>query len=136
MEQDPPELQEAVRAIGAGDFRRSFTLVEQLARLGQPLAQHFLGWHYHMGIGAGQNDDRAVEWWLRAARQGITESQQGLGWAYEHGRGVDQDFGEAYRWYSRAVRGGDQEAKAGLHGVAGKLSPEQIRAIEAEFGDD
>lgn len=133
MEQDPPELQEAVMAIGAGDFRRSFAIVERLAGQGVPLAQHFLGWHYHMGIGAEQNDGEAVAWWLKAARKGIAESQQGLGWAYENGRGVRRDYSEAYRWYSRAVRAGDQEAKAGLHGVAGKLSAEQIRAIEAEL---
>jgi len=132
MDQDHPELQQAVEAIGVGDFQRSFSIVERLAEQGLALAQHFLGWHYHKGIGAGQSDDQAVAWWRKAAEKGIAESQQGLGWAYENGRGVAQDYGEAYRWYSRAARAGDEEARQGLFNLAEKLTPEQIRAIEEE----
>lgn len=136
MDQDHPELQQAVLAISAGDFARSFAIVERLAQQGLALAQHFLGWHYHKGIGAEQNDAEAVNWWRKAADNGIVESQQGLGWAYEHGRGVDQDYQQAYRWYSLAARAGDEEAQQGLSNIAGKLTPEQIRALEQKLAAD
>ncbi len=131
-QQDPPELQQAVAAIGAGDFARSFALVSDLARRDIPLAQHFLGWHYHKGIGTEQDDTQAVHWWLQAARRGQAESQQGLGWAYANGRGVEVDLQEAYRWYNRAVNSGDESAREGLLEISQKLSARQLRELAAE----
>ncbi len=131
-QQEHPELQQAVAAIGAGDFARSFALVSGLAQADVPLAQHFLGWHYHKGIGTRQDDSLAVHWWLKAARQGQPESQQGLGWAYANGRGVEADLEEAYRWYNRAVNGGDESAREGLMETSRKLSARQLKALAAE----
>ena len=132
MDQDHPELQKAVAAISQGEFQQSFEIVSQLAQQGMAVAQHFLGWHYHKGIGTDQNDQQAVFWWQKAAVQGMAEAQQGLGWAYANGRGVDEDPAEAYRWYNRAVASGDEEARSGLSEAAGKLSPEQLRLLERE----
>ena len=132
MEQDHPELQEAVLAISQGEFQRSFEIVSRHARRGTAMAQHFLGWHYHKGIGTDQDDSHAVLWWKKAAAQGLPEAQQGLGWAYANGRGVAEDLLEAYRWYNRAVAGGDEEARQGLSEVAQKLSAEQLRAMEQD----
>ncbi|MGD2076245.1 MAG: tetratricopeptide repeat protein [Gammaproteobacteria bacterium] len=132
MDDDHPALRQAVEAIGRGDFERSFRTVAEVAEQGDAVAQHFLGWHHHKGIGTPQDDERACAWWLKAARQGLPEAQQGLGWAYANGRGVVQDFVEAYRWYNRAVAGGDEEARQGLSEVAGRLSAAQLRALEQE----
>jgi TPR repeat protein len=132
MDEDHPALKQAVEAIGRGDFERSFRTVAEVAEQGLAVAQHFLGWHYHKGIGTRQDDGQACAWWLKAARQGLPEAQQGMGWAYAHGRGVEQNLMEAYRWYNRAVASGDEEARRGLSEVAGLLSPEQLRALERE----
>lgn len=130
MNEEDPRFQEAIAAIEAGEFTRSFEIVQTLAADGEPLAKHFLGWHYHKGIGVSQDDRKAVQWWQMAAREGVAESQQGLGWAYEHGRGVDRNYVEAYRWYSRAVSSGDEEARQNLRELSPKLSAEQIKQIE------
>jgi len=135
MDQDSPQLQEAVTAISQGEFERSFTIVSRLAHEGDVMAQHFLGWHYHKGIGTEQNDRLAVSWWQRAATHGLAEAQQGLGWAYANGRGVDLDLAEAYRWYNRAVAGGDEEARQGLQETAAKLTAEQLQLLESESPD-
>lgn len=132
MQEDHPELQKAVAAISQGEFDRSFDIVSRLAHENMPLAQHFLGWHYHKGIGTEQDDSEAVHWWLKAAIQGVVESQQGLGWAYANGRGVKQDQLEAYRWYNRAASSGDEAAKEGLQEAAQCLSAEQLRLLEQE----
>ena len=132
MNEDHPELQKAVAAISKGEFDRSFTIVTRLAAQGMAMAQHFLGWHYHKGIGVAQDDRQAVQWWKKAAEQGVTESQQGLGWAYANGCGVSEDLMQAYRWYARAVAGGDEEARAGLSETAQRLSAEQLRDLEDE----
>jgi TPR repeat protein len=132
VDEDHPELQKAVAAIGVGAFQESFDIVSRLAHQGVAMAQHFLGWHYHKGIGTAQDDQQAVLWWQKAALQGVAEAQQGLGWAYANGRGVEEDPAEAYRWYNRAVASGDEEARDGLSETARKLSPEQLRLLESE----
>ena len=132
MNEDDPELQKAVAAIGNGEFDRSFAIVTRLATQGMAMAQHFLGWHYHKGIGVDQDDRQAVQWWKKAAEQGVAESQQGLGWAYANGCGVREDLIQAYRWYAQAVAGGDEEARIGLSEIARRLSAEQLRDLEGE----
>ncbi len=132
MDQDHPDLQKAVIAISEGAFQRSFEIVSRLAHQGMAVAQHFLGWHYHKGIGTDQNDRQAVLWWQKAALQGVAESQQGLGWAYANGRGVEANAEEAYRWYNRAVASGDEEARSGLSEISRQLSAEQLRLLESE----
>lgn len=132
MQDEHPELRQAVAAISQGDFDHSFAIVSRLAQADVALAQHFLGWHYHKGIGTDQDDSQAVHWWLKAARQGVVEAQQGLGWAYANGRGVDEDPVEAYRWFNRAACGGDEAAREGLLETARRLTPEQLRLLERE----
>lgn len=130
MTSEDPILTRAVKALESGDFETSFVLTEALAIDGDPLAQHFLGWHYHKGLGIPVDDTKAVFWWQLAAKGGIPEAQQGLGWAYENGRGIDKDLRHAYFWYARAVNGGDQTARESLTLLARSLSPEQIKDIE------
>ena len=136
MNEDHPQLQKAVAAISKGEFERSFAIVTKLAAQGVAMAQHFLGWHYHKGIGVDQDDRQAVDWWEKAAEQGVAESQQGLGWAYANGCGVSEDLLKAYRWYARAVAGGDEEARAGLSETARRLSAEQLLDLEGEDSID
>ncbi|MFN2309743.1 MAG: tetratricopeptide repeat protein [Gammaproteobacteria bacterium] len=130
MDSEDPILTRAVKALESGDFETSFVLTEALAIDGDPLAQHFLGWHYHKGLGVSVDDTKAVFWWQHAAKRGIPEAQQGLGWAYENGRGIERDLHHAYFWYARAVSGGDQTARENLVLLSQRLTPEQIKDLE------
>lgn len=130
MEEQDPLLTRAVTALQKGDFETSFVLTEALAIDGDPLAQHFLGWHYHKGLGVPMDENKAVFWWQLAAKGGVPEAQQGLGWAYHNGRGIERDLEHAYYWYSRAASGGDQAAREALVEVAPLLSGEQIKRLE------
>ena len=132
MDEDHPELQKAIAALREGEFERSFDIVSRQAREGTSVAQHFLGWLYHKGIGTAQDDKQAAIWWRTAAEQGLPEAQQGLGWAYANGKGVEEDPQEAYRWYRRAAAAGDETARQGLLETAQKLTAEQLRALETE----
>ncbi|MBI5040001.1 MAG: sel1 repeat family protein [Gammaproteobacteria bacterium] len=130
MRKEDPLLSRAVTALQRGDFETSFVLTEALAIDGDPLAQHFLGWHYHKGLGIPVDDGKAVFWWQLAAKSGVPEAQQGLGWAYENGRGIDRDIEQAYFWYARAVTAGDQAAQESLTQLARHLTAEQIKTLE------
>ncbi len=127
---EDPLLRRAIDALQRGDFETSFVLTEALANDGDPLAQHFLGWHYHKGLGITVDDSKAVFWWQLAAVSGIPEAQQGLGWAYENGRGIDRDIEQAYIWYARAVAAGDQTAQESLTQLARNMTAEQIKHLE------
>lgn len=133
MPQDDPRFSAAITAMECENFEASFSLVEELATEGGAMAQHFLGWHYHKGLGTLQSDAKAAYWWKQAATMDIIEAQQGLGWAYEHGRGVRRDYAEAYRWYNRAVHNGDEDARFNLFAIVDKLTPEQIRQMEGLY---
>lgn len=130
MYEEDPLLRRAIAALQKGDFETSFVLTEALAIDGDALAQHFLGWHYHKGLGIPVDDTKAVFWWQLAAKRGIPEAQQGLGWAYEHGRGIERNPEHAYVWYARATAAGDLTARENLQRLAAVLSAEQIKAAE------
>lgn len=132
MKKDDPLLTRAVDALQRGDFETSFVITEALANEGHALAQHFLGWHYHKGLGIKVDDSKAVLWWKLAANSGIPEAQQGLGWAYENGRGIARDYEQAYLWYTRAVTAGDTTAQGSLSKIASQLTAEQIKRLELQ----
>jgi len=132
---EDPLLRRAIDALQRGDFETSFVLTEALANDGDPLAQHFLGWHYHKGLGITIDDGKAVFWWQLAAKSGIPEAQQGLGWAYENGRGIERNVEQAYFWYARAVASGDRTAQDSLTQLAQILTAEQIKHIERQTLD-
>lgn len=130
MQPEDPMLKRAVEALQRGDFETSFVLTEALAVDGDALAQHFLGWHYHKGLGIPVDDSKAVFWWQQAAKRGIPEAQQGLGWCYEVGRGVELDLVQAYVWYARATAAGDTNARDNLRSLAPRLTGAQIKLAE------
>jgi len=49
------------------------------AEAGDKYAQYSVGDSYATGRGVAKNDEEAVNWWLRAARNGIAEAQNHMG---------------------------------------------------------
>ncbi len=127
-----PLLRRALDAMRDGDFETSFVLTEALAKDGNARAQHFLGWHYHKGLGVPADDDKAVHWWRKAAADEVPDALLGLGWAFAEGRGVEQDPVRAYVCYNRAVALGDVQARERLFDLCQLMSPDQIRAAELD----
>ena len=66
-------------------------------------AQLAIGRMYERGIGVPQGYAKAVEWYRRAAEQGLARAQYNLGRMYDYGRGVTQDYAKAVKWYRRAA---------------------------------
>ena len=79
-------------------FRTFQTATEQDA-----MAQCYLGLMYVNGRGIPQNDDKAYEWFRKAAEQGNAVAQCHLALMYENGRGVIRDERKAYEWFRRAA---------------------------------
>ncbi|MFZ2553899.1 tetratricopeptide repeat protein, partial [Psychrobacter urativorans] len=60
--------------------------------------------------GVLENDAVAVDWFQKAASQGLPEAQYNLGRMYDYGYGINQDKIIAKEWYSKACNNGLQES--------------------------
>lgn len=87
-----------------------FEKIESLAEDGNAAAQCGLGTMYINGTFVDKDEDKAMEWFLRASGQGSAEAASKLGIAYYCGIGTEIDYGEAFRWFSLASDRGDRKS--------------------------
>ena len=108
------EFDAAVAAYDHKDYETAFNLLTKLANQGDPGAQNNLGVMYHNGIGAAQDDKKAVYWYQKAAEQGHASAQNNLGVMYLNGIGILQDDMQAAYWYQKAAKQGLADAQFNL----------------------
>jgi len=85
-----------------------------------------LGLFDTIGQGVTQDFEVAVEWYRKAADQGIANAQINLCFMYEKGQGVTQDYVQAHMWYNLAAERGLKLGKEYRDRLAKKMTPEQI----------
>lgn len=111
-------LKDATDAILRKDYPEAVRLLEPLARGGNPQAQDRLGQLYYHGHGVRESDAAALQWFDRAARQGLADAQVHLGNMYAYGLAPlppDVDGARlAAQWYFEAARQGHPEAQYAL----------------------
>ena len=111
-------LQDAAAAVNRKDYPTAVRLLEPLARAGNPLAQSRLALLYYHGHGVRESDALALQWFERAARQGLAEAQFHLGNMYAYGLAAlppDADPQRlAAQWYFEAARQGHADAQYSL----------------------
>ncbi|WP_049236560.1 tetratricopeptide repeat protein [Moraxella canis] len=61
-----------------------------------------------------QDYHKAVEWYTKAANQGLAYAQTNLGLMYYEGQGVRQDYYQAFKWYTKAANQGHALAQFNL----------------------
>ena len=69
---------------------------------------------YELGCGVEQSDERALDWYMRAANQGHLTAKFAVGEAFEEARGVPQSDEEACLWYYKAAVEGDEDSRRAL----------------------
>ncbi|MEX2525693.1 MAG: SPOR domain-containing protein, partial [Gammaproteobacteria bacterium] len=74
-------------------------------------AQYSLAVMHAFGRGLEQDYGRALDWFHKAAEQGVAQAQYNLGVFYENGHGVERDTTEAAYWYERAAAQGLTQAE-------------------------
>lgn len=111
-------LQDAIDSILRKDYPAAVRLLEPLARAGNPQAQARLGLLYYHGHGVRESDAMALQWFDRAARQGLADAQYQLGNMYAYGlAGLPADVDGARlaaQWYFEAARQRHAEAQYAL----------------------
>ena len=81
--------------------------------------------------GLPQSDALAVEWFRKAADQGVAQAQCTLGVMYAKGMGVPRRFPEALRWLRKAVAQGNENAAFGIQHVQQMQRQQQLQAAGA-----
>ncbi|MGB1255323.1 MAG: tetratricopeptide repeat protein [Thiolinea sp.] len=89
--------------------------IRSAAQQGNRYAQLMLGALYEDGSdGVSQDYAKALEWYLKSARQGYPKAQHNLALLYEDGRGTSQNYRQAANWYRKAADAGFSEAQNNL----------------------
>lgn len=107
-------LNEAWTAYNIGNYKKTISLVENLAGDGNPRAQVILGRCYENGLGVKQDMAVAAQWFQMAAEQNDSEAQVLLAYCYEIGKGVPKDPQQVMNLMTRAAEAGNAEAQFNL----------------------
>lgn len=63
------------------------------------------------GTGFKQNDKKAAEWFVLAAKRGHVPSQLQMGYLYGGGYGAEKDENIALKWFTMAAKAGNVKAQ-------------------------
>lgn len=119
-------LDDAIKAIEAGNSPKAVETLGKLAKDGNSMAQFRLGGLYYHGHGVAEDESLAIYWWKKAAASGNAEAMFQIAHAYLFGttaaRSVSDPDREAALWYFQAASAGHAEAAytLGLLFLAGK----------------
>lgn len=121
------DIEHARDLMEADRYQEAMGELMVAAHSGNADAEKLIGVMYAMGLGVERDDERAFEWYLRAAMKGHPGAQTGVAWYYEVGRGVSApDLVRAYMWYVLSAIGGDPDGAISQQEIAMKMTPEQI----------
>ncbi len=98
-------------------------------------AQVNMGILYEEGTFVGQDERKALEYYLMAAENGSTGAMNNIGNFYLHGKGVAKDYDKAFEWYQKAADlSGNAAAECSLgmcyqYGYGTKIDYEKARCF-------
>ena len=119
--------------------QKAFSQLSELAHeKGDWCAQVNMGILYEEGTFVGQDERKALEYYLMAAENGSTGAMNNIGNFYLHGKGVAKDYDKAFAWYQKAAElSGNAAAECSLgmcyqYGYGTKMDYEK-RAVSMSF---
>ncbi len=120
-------------ASGTGvenDESRARDLYLEAARCGSAKAQYLVATMYRFAqYGIAKDLETAVEWYVKAADQGMPTAQFALGKLLMEGKGVVRDDVAALQWLSLAHVNGSKRAEDYVKHLIKRMDPETVRAV-------
>lgn len=90
---------------------REFQAFKKRAEAGAPFAMNRLGDCYYYGNGVEENNEKAVEWYRKAAEKDDAQGLLNWGVCYDNGQGVEENNDEAVKYFRKADERGVIDAK-------------------------
>ena len=90
----------------AGEAVNAQSTRQQFAEQGDAKAQAQLGAMYLLGSDIAKDEQKAAQWFLKAANQGYLEAQVIMAALFDSGIGVKNDVKTATYWYEKAAAQG------------------------------
>jgi len=107
---------------------RGFACYEAAARQNHAAAQFNLAVMLSKGQG-GKPGAQAVEWFRKAADQGLVSAQLAMGDALRSGSGVEKDLSASASWYKKAAEQGNDVARQRLNAMTGRMMDPVVDAL-------
>ncbi len=98
----------------ARDAGEAYQWFEAASNDNNVLGHFYVAYLSGRGEGTDENQQRAVEYFLKAAELGDTDAMTNLGHRYLNGSGTKKNARTAERWFKRAIEAGDPDGHCGL----------------------
>jgi hypothetical protein len=112
------------------DEQRARELYLEAARKGSAKAQYVVATMYRFAqYGLKKDMEAAVQWYVKAADQGMPTAQFALGKLLMEGKGVMQDDAAALQWLSLAHVNGSKRAEDYIKHLIKRMDPAEVQLI-------
>lgn len=125
-------MEEAVKALQAGDVVAAEKDLQVLAKERDPRAQFLLGLYVYGNAESKLFDlNKAAPLLLDASERGYLPAMIPLAGAYAEGKGVPKSLIEAYKWCAIAEKWNVPNAQLALDQAARELKPDEVEKAKA-----
>lgn len=125
-------MEEAVKALQAGDVAAAEKDLQVLAKERDPRAQFLLGLYVYGNAESKLFDlNKAAPLLLDASERGYLPAMIPLAGAYAEGKGVPKSLTEAYKWCAIAEKWNVPNAQLALEQAAQELKPDELEKAKA-----
>lgn len=125
-------VEEAVKALQAGDMATAEKELQLLAKERDPRAQFLLGLYVYGNAESKLFDlNKAAPLLLDASERGYLPAMIPLAGAYAEGKGVPKSMFEAYKWVAIAERWNVPNANLALEQATRELKPDEVEKAKA-----
>jgi len=125
-------LEEALKALQAGDVQTTEKELQILAKERDPRAQFILGLYVYGNPESKLYDvNKATPMLLDASERGYLPAMMPVAGAYAEGKGVPKSATEAYKWLLIAERWNVPNANLAVEQAGRELKPDEIEKAKA-----
>lgn len=126
-------IEEAAKALQAGDVAQAEKDLQVLVKERDPRAQFLLGLYVYGNPDSKMFDlNKAAPLLLDASERGYVPAMIPLAGAFAEGKGMPKSMFDSYKWLAIAERWNSPNATALLEQVARELKPDEIEKAKAQ----